>query len=69
MHVALPYTKEAVQAAFANVIQLATDQAEQNKMHGFECADDIISEESIVIVQYVKNMIDNTPDDAPNLSK
>ena len=69
MHVDMPYTKEEVVAAFHNVLMLARDQADMNKLEGFETADDFISEKSIVIVEYVSNMINNTPEDAPNLSK
>lgn len=66
MHVALPYSKQEVEDAFYNVLLLARTQADMNKMDGFECADDFIAEKSLIIVEYVSNMIKNTSEDATN---
>ena len=64
MHCALPYSKQEVEDAFYNVLLLARTQADMNKIDGFECADDFIAEKSLIIVEYVSNMIKNTPEDA-----
>lgn len=69
MHCDLPYTKQEVEDAFRNVLFLAREQADMNKMDGFECADDFIAEKSLIIVELVHNLIKNTPEDAPDLSK
>ena len=66
MHVALLYSKQEVEDAFYNVLLLARTQADMNKMDGFECADDFIAEKSLIIVEYVSNMIKNTSEDATN---
>lgn len=68
-HVNLPYDKDEVLAAFRNVLILARDQADMNKMHGFEDADDFIAEKSLIIVESVRDMIKNTPEDVTDLSK
>jgi len=69
MHINTPYTKEEIVSALHNVISLARDQADMNKMHGFETADDFIAEKSITIVEYVKDMITHTPEYATDISK
>lgn len=69
MHVALPYSKQEVQDAFYNVLLMAKEKAKMDKIDGFECADDFIAEKSIIIVEYIQDMINNTPEDAPDLSK
>lgn len=69
MHVNIPYSKEEVQAAFYNVLLMAKENAEQHKIKNAETADDFIAQKSIIIVEYVRDMIKNTPEDAPDLSK
>lgn len=69
MHCNLPYSKQEVDDAFRNVLLLAREQADMNKIDGFEFADDFIAEKSLIIVELVHNLIKNTPEDAPDLSK
>lgn len=69
MHVDIPYSKEEVQAAFYNVLLMARDNAKQYKIKNAETADDFLAQKSIIIVEYVADMIKNTPEDAPDLSK
>ena len=69
MHVPIPYSKQEVEDAFYNVLLLAKEQANTNRVDGFECADDFIAEKSINIIEYIQDMINNTPEDAPDLSK
>lgn len=64
MHCALPYSKQEVEDAFHGVLLLAREQADMNKIDGLECADDFIAEKSIIIVEYVYNMVKDTPEDA-----
>lgn len=68
MHVAIPYSKQEVENAFHNVLLLAREQASMNKTDGFECTEDFIAEKSIIIIEYIQDMINNTPEDAPDLS-
>lgn len=68
MHVDIPYSKQEVEDAFYNVLLLAREQANMNRIEGFECADDFIAEKSIVIIEYIQDMINNTPEDASDLS-
>lgn len=60
MNCVSPYTKQQVQDAFDNVLMLAHEKASMDKIEGFECADDIIAEQSLIIVEHVRNMINNT---------
>ena len=53
----LPYNKMEVIIAFDNIIKLATDQIEQDKVLGMESADDFISQKSLIIVEHVRDMI------------
>ena len=69
MHVPIPYSKQEVEDAFYNVLLLAREQAKLNKVEGFECADDFIAEKSIIIIEYIQDMINNTPEEDPDLSE
>lgn len=60
MDCVLPYSKQQVQDAFDNVLMLAREKANTDKFEDFECADDIIAEQSISIVEYIRDMIKNT---------
>ena len=56
------HNKQQVLQAIDNVLTLARDQADMNRMHGFEDADDIIAEQSLAIVQHMRDSIKNMPD-------
>ena len=57
MDCVLPYSKQQVQDAFDNVLMLAREKANMDKIENFECADDIIAEQSLSIVEYIRDMI------------
>jgi hypothetical protein len=59
MNLHTQYSKQQVLQAIDNVLTLAHDQADMNKMHGFEDADDIIAEQSLVIVKHMRDTIKN----------
>lgn len=69
MHVDIPYSKEQVEAAFTNVLVLAKASAQQLKVDGQISADDILAQKSITIVEFIKDMIEISPDDTTSISK
>ena len=56
------YTTQQVQDALDNVLMLAREKASMDKIEGFECADDIIAEQSLIIVEHVKDMMKSASD-------
>lgn len=51
------YSEKEMLTAFENVLVLAEDQAEQSKIEGLVCADDVISDKSITIMKDLYNMM------------
>jgi len=51
------YSEEEMLVAFKNVLVLAEDQADQSKIYGIMCADDIISDKSITIMKEMYDMM------------
>ena len=60
VHVDMPYNKMEVIVAFDNILRLAVDQMEQNKIQGQETADDFIAQKSLIIVEHVRDMLVNS---------
>lgn len=51
------YSEKEMLTAFENVLVLAEDQAEQSKIEGLTCADDVISDQSLDIMRDIYNMM------------